>query len=234
MEKLQVVTDIKKNRLHFTAAGKVSKKGLEKLYTDVRFCVADLKPGFDVISDLSECTLADLSAIPTFRKIMNYLITNKVGEVVRVMHKNQFIFRQMINLATRLQGYKPIIVATVEEAEEKLNTSIKRKGMRFSLHQQEIEYMRGDEKGTATILNISTSGCAVVATTLQPSVGEELLIEIGFTEQDCSPELFKSKARIIREDNNTFAAEFMDLENDQQKQLWECLVNASRCEINPS
>ncbi len=234
MEKLQVVIDIKKNRLYFTVAGKVSKKGMEKLYTDVRFCVADLKPGFDVISDLSKCNLADLSAIPTFRKIMNCLITHEVGDVVRVMHKNQFVFRQMINLATRLQGYKPIIVATLKEAEERLNISIKRSGLRFYLHKQAVKYMTGDEKGTATILNISTSGCAVVSTTLQPSVGEEILMEIGFTEQDCSPALFKSNARVVREENNTFAVVFMDLENDKKQQLWECLVNASRCEINLS
>ena len=232
MEKLHVFSDIKKNRLYFTASGKITKKGLEKLYTDVRFCVADLQPGFDVISDLSECKLAALNGIPTFRKIMNYLITNGVGEVARVISKKQFLFRQMINLASRTQGFKPICVTTLEEAEEQLANAIKRNGLRFQLHQQAIEYMRGDEKGEATILNISTSGCAVESATLQPSVDEEILIQIDFAEEDCSSGLFKSKARVIREKKNTFAAEFMDLDNDQKNQLWECLVNASRCEIN--
>lgn len=232
MEKLRVVADIKKNRLYFTVTGKVTKRGLEKLYTDVRFCIADLKPGFDVISDLSGCTLAALNGIPTFRKIMNYLITNGVGEMVRVIHKNQFIFRQMINLASRSQGVKPISVTTLEEAEEQLANAIKRNGLRFHLHQQAIEYTRGDEKGKASIFNISTSGCAVVSATLQPSVGEEILIQIDFTKQDRSSGIFKSKARVLRGESNTFAAEFMDLKNDQKEQLWECLVNASRCEIN--
>lgn len=218
--------------MYFTAAGKITQKGLETLYTDVRFCVADLKPGFDVISDLSECKLAALNAIPTFRKIMNYLIINGVGEVVRVIHKNQFLFRQMINLASRTQGFKPISATTLEEAEEKLDNAIKRNGLRFQLHQQSIEYTRGAEKGKALIFDISTSGCALVDATLQASVGDEVLIEIDFMKEDGSPEIFKSNARVIREENSTFAAEFTDLENDLKKQLWECLVSASRCEIN--
>jgi len=76
--------NIKKNRLTITAAEKITKKSMDSLYTEIRFCVADLKPGFDVITDLSACTLATLSGFTTYRKITNHLIISKVGRVVRV------------------------------------------------------------------------------------------------------------------------------------------------------
>lgn len=42
---------LKKNRLYLKMAGEMSKRELEKLYTEVRFCVADLQPSFNVIAD---------------------------------------------------------------------------------------------------------------------------------------------------------------------------------------
>jgi hypothetical protein len=91
---LKVKADIGKNRLYFTISGKVVREDLDKLYTDVRFGVADLKPGFDVISDLSECNLGHLSGVPTFRKIMNFLISKRVGEVVRVINSNSLFLNK--------------------------------------------------------------------------------------------------------------------------------------------
>ena len=52
--------DIKRNGLYITLSCDPSKKVLDKVYTDVRFCVADLKSGFDVVTDLSQCTLGHL------------------------------------------------------------------------------------------------------------------------------------------------------------------------------
>ena len=51
--KAKVKTDIKKNRIYITLPSTIVKKDLEKIYSDIRFGVADLKPGFDVITDLT-------------------------------------------------------------------------------------------------------------------------------------------------------------------------------------
>jgi hypothetical protein len=64
----RVTVDLKKNRLYITIAGRLNKKDLDGLYTDIRFGVADLQPGFTVINDLTKCTLAALSGLPTFKK----------------------------------------------------------------------------------------------------------------------------------------------------------------------
>ena len=40
----------------------------------MRFCVPDLQPGFDVVSDLTKCGFAFLDIIPTFKNILNYFV----------------------------------------------------------------------------------------------------------------------------------------------------------------
>jgi hypothetical protein len=122
-KKPRATADLKKNRLHITIAGRLNKKDLDGLYTDIRFCVADLQPGFDVITDLSECTLAALSGFSTFNKITDHLLASKVGKVVRVIDERRTIFKQILNSASRIKGYSPIYVKSLEEAEEELKKS---------------------------------------------------------------------------------------------------------------
>lgn len=232
MKNLKVVSNIGKNRLYFTISGKVTKKEVDSFYTEVRFCVADLEPSFDVISDFSECKLAHLGVIPTFRKIMGYLITSGVGEVVRVMPDKCIFCNQIMQLAARSQGYSPICVFTLEEAEDILENSVKRNGLRFHLHPLPVEYVIDDTKGEGHILNISTSGFAAVAlTTLHLSVDMEMKIQFAFVQQENSPNIFKVKARVVRVEDDAFAAEFKDLEDEQKEQLWKCLVYESEREI---
>ncbi len=228
---LKVVTNIGKNRLYFTISGKVTQKEVDSFYTEVRFCVADLEPGFDVISDFSECKLAHLGAIPTFRKIMGYLITSGVGEVVRVMPDKCIFCNQIMQLAARSQGYNPICVFTLEEAEDILVNSVKRNGLRFHLHPLPIEYMMGNTKEEGRILNISTSGFAASSTTQHLSVGMELIIQFAFVQQEDSADIFKLKARIVRVKDDSFAAEFTDFDDNRKEQLWKCLVYESERDL---
>ena len=115
--------DLKNNRLYITIAGRLNKKELDGLYTDIRFCVADLQPGFAVINDLSQCTLAALSGLPTFKKITDHLIANEVGKIVRIVDERRIVFKQILNVSATMKGYTPIYVQSHEEAEEVLNNS---------------------------------------------------------------------------------------------------------------
>lgn len=227
-----VVPDTDNNRLYFTIAGKVTKKELDKLYTDVRFCVADLNPDYNIISDLSQCKLACLNVIPTFRKIMNYLITNGAGEMVGVLPGNNLVHRQIINLGSRFRGYKPIFALTLEDAEAKLKNSTNRNGLRFNLPHLQVDCMIGDMKVKGQILNISISGCAaVIPSTLQAYAGEKILIIVTFAKQDTSLDVFKINARVVRVETDTLAVEFMDLDKDRKEQLWNYLVSESKYHI---
>jgi len=102
----------------------MSTRELQKLYTDIRFCVADLLPGFAVITDLTQCRIGHLSAIGTYRKIMQFLMEKKVGQVIRVIGEAKVIYLQMLKLSDKIQHYQPIYVVTVEEAEALLDEKV--------------------------------------------------------------------------------------------------------------
>ena len=229
---LKVKADISKNRLYFTIAGQAVKEEMDKLYTDVRFCVADLRPGFDVISDLSECNIGHLSGVPTFRKIMNFLITKEVGDVVRIINVKSLIFKQVLNLSSRICGYKPIYVSTLEEAEEKLEKSIKRNGIRFHVNHLPVEYIANDMNGKGNIIDLSISGCAIESATLPVSAHDEISIKIEFRQQDVPSDEFIVKARVVRiQGDNIFAAEFKDLDEEIKDRLWKYLIAETQREI---
>jgi PilZ domain len=228
---LKVTADIARNRLYFTIAGNLSKKDYEKLYTDVRFGVADLKPGFDVISDLRNCILGHLSGITTLQKIMNYLITSEVGEIVRVVEPDSLIFKQAVNLAAKVQGYKPVYVSSLEEAEALLAKAVKRNGLRFHLHRHEIVYKINGQEWQGRLVNISTSGCAVEAEQKQDLMNREVVLGLSFARQGQAPLLFDIQAQVVREEGNVFAVKFINLNSPEKEQLWECLLYEAQREF---
>jgi hypothetical protein len=233
-EKSLAKADAARNRLYIKIARKLTKKDLDNLYTDIRFCVADLRPGFNVITDLSECTIAALNGVSTFRKISNFLIENRVGTVVRIMNDDSILFRQFINLTARMQGYKPIIVSTLEEADAKLLELAGRSAPRFCLYNQQVEYNGTDVKGTGILLDISTSGCAITPDTSSPKLDQEISITISFNSQEKLPAEFKATAKVVNVDAVSFAVEYVSLDSEEKEQLWKQLVHESRSELRSS
>lgn len=116
-----VTANIKKRRLYITLKGIIPKKEAERLYTDIRFCVSDLEPGFAVITDLTQCRIGHLNAISTARKIMQFLLEKKVGKIIRIIGQGKVIYLQMLKLSDKMNGYDPKYVATLEEAEKLLD-----------------------------------------------------------------------------------------------------------------
>lgn len=130
----KVTADLKRNRLIITVSATASQKEAKKIYTDIRFCVADLQPGFDVITDFSGCTLAHLSAIATMRQIMEFLIAKQPGNIIRVVGKNSLVFKQLLQFINKFQSYKPIYVNTLEEADETLASMAQRDGLHYHIY----------------------------------------------------------------------------------------------------
>jgi D-ribose pyranose/furanose isomerase RbsD len=227
----KVKVDIARNRLYVTIGSSISKQSMEELYTDVRFGVADLKSGFAIVNDMSNCTLAALAGVRTFKKIMDYVASNEVEQVIRVVNENSIIFKQILNLTSRMQKYKAIHVSTIEEAEAKLEILGRRRALRFYLQQQPIEYMIGDAKGEGLIYNISTSGCAVTSATLAPSADDTIQTSFIFNEAGNLLSEFKISARVVRVESSLFAVEFMELDTEFKDQLRKRLVHESQCEV---
>ncbi len=222
---MKVRVDRAKNRIYINIGGNVSKAELNKLYTDVRFSVGDMQPGFGVITDLSNSTLAHLDGIATYKKIMRYIVTNGVGQIVRVIDKDSTLYKQIHNLSTSICSYIPNYVSTLEEAELQLDKKDRRNGLRFHYNTlQPAEFEWEDKKEKGNIVNISTSGCFVENPSRFPSVGEETILFLALAEQGTAPCEFTIKGQIIRVEEKGFAIEYMNLEEKMKKQLWECLL----------
>jgi len=224
---LKVKADILENRLYFKFSGKAAEEELEKLYTDVRFLVADLTPGFDVVTDLSESDIRQISG-HSFKKISNYLVTNGLGEVVRVISGDSLLYDQAKNISSISPGFRPVYAKSQDEANEKLKKSIKRNGIRFYVDNLNVSYISGEKNGSCNLVNISTGGCSVKLSTLHVAIDEDINMTISLESENTSVIQFKVKAKVIRVEGDTFAARFIDLGNVQKEQLWKCLILESQ------
>ena len=221
--KAKVITDIKKNRIYITLPTTIVKKDLEKIYSDIRFGVADLKPGFDVITDLTYCTIGHLSAISTLRKIMAFLVSNKVGRVVRIVGNMNVILKHLIGMTARFHCYKPVYVITQEEAEEELNHPAKPDGIRFQINNRQMAYTINGEQHEGQVIDISTSGCAVHGPTAGLVAEMEIALTIPLCDKDATLKPRAFRARVVRMHNDMFAVQFT-LDAEEKVRLYECLT----------
>jgi len=212
---------LKRNRLLITVSATASQKEAQRIYTDIRFCVADLQPGFDVITDFRQCTLAHLSAIATMRQIMDYLVTKQPRNIIRVVEKNSVVFKQLLQFITHFQSYKPIYANTLEDADAILANLTQRNGLRYHIFGHRVEYTVGEIKGTGKLIDISISRCRAMiqGLTIPLSTGQEVSIVIPIDHGDTLPSSFTSAARIVRVQDDHFAVQFLDLDDDQKTYL---------------
>lgn len=222
--KSKVETCIDKNRLTLVFAPILTKRELERIYTDVRFASTDLKPGFNVISNFSHTKLLFLNALGVFRKLFNYLLSSDSGEIIRVIQDNRIIHKQMINLSLRVPGYTPVYAPTIQEAEAKITLTQKRNGLRFNLLAHPVEIFINNQKHNGTLINISTSGCAIMVSNLQPKI--KAVVEVVFIlhDQKKQPNDFSIKSKVVRTENNIFAVTFMDMTEVSKNSLWNCII----------
>lgn len=117
----KVIVNTAQNRLNITMTGSISKEEMENLYADVLTCVPQLKPGFNVLNDISNCKIIHLDSAPTFQRIMEFLINKNIGKIVRVV-KTKTTFNQLSRITENMKGgYMPIYLSTFEESEQFLS-----------------------------------------------------------------------------------------------------------------
>ncbi len=223
VSKAKIRPDIKKNRLYIILPTSVCMKDLENIYADIRFGVADLQPGFDVVTDLTNCSIGYLSAIPILWKITSFLTAHKVGRVVRVVGNMSIVLKQLVAFSSQFQCYKPVYVLTMEEAEEELKYPIKPDGIRFQLHDRPLTYQVDDEQVTGGIIDISTSGCAIRGETDHLSVGMVLpvVFELGRKGALSS---YSIQGKVVRVHHDMFAIQFTGMDDVQKRQMYDGLT----------
>ena len=227
----KVAANIAQNRLHITIDGNLSREKLDKLYMEIRFCVADLNPGFGVITDLSNCTIAALRGILTFRKITNYLIMNRVGRVVRVIDEKKVVLKQLINFTAKINGYKADHFYSLAEAEAALSNEQRRDALRFVLLEQSVNFRIGKLEGTGLVHDLSTSGCAITTTDELPAVSDKIFISIQFKKHEKIMGALECNAEVMWVESKSFGIKFEIIDNEPKDQLWERLIYESKCEL---
>ncbi len=220
---LVVRADIIENRLYFKLSGEFAKEELDKVYTDVTFLVADISSVSDGIAGISDCHIGQKKD-QSIKKIPNYLVTNGLGEIIRITNGDSLLHDQDRYLSSVSSPIIPVYAQAHEETKERLESSVKRNGIRFYVNNVPIEYSTDKFCGTGNLVNISTGGCSVESITLPLSIGEEFLMQITFNNQDLIHEKFQVNAKVIKVASNSFASKFNGLTDDQKVQLWKCVV----------
>ena len=117
----EVRVDSEKNRLIIMVAGVLNRENIEKIKVAVSEQIGQLQPGFGVITDMSQVGFGYLSGRPALKELMNILVENQVGTVVRVGMSGCVLLKQISSITKRLGSYEPVYVSSVEEAEAVLD-----------------------------------------------------------------------------------------------------------------
>lgn len=224
---VKAIANIKNNRLLITISGNIDSKLLEKLYTEIRFCVADLQPGFKVLSDVSQCNLVYISGMPVYKKIIDFLVANKVGEIIRIVQDQTISFKQITNFSEAINSYTPLYAYSREEAEKRLADIVSRDGIRLKLRHLFFDYASPAGNGKANIVDISISGCSVENASLPLATATELEGAIVFSEHPTLIDHVRMKAVVVRSEANRFAVNFLDLDDAFKDQFYQRLAHES-------
>ncbi len=231
LQKSKITVDVKKNRLMITIPATAGIREAKQIYIDIRFGVADLKPGFDIITDFSQCTLAHLSAVPIMRQIMDYLVDKQPDNIIRIVGKTSLIFKQLLRFTNRFLGYKPVYVNSMEEAEAFLANSATHTGLCFIKHRQQVHYILNEEHGKGHLVELSVSECTVQDHSLPLSADTRISIVIPFHQEDDTLAPFTFTAQVIRAQDDLFSAQFLDLEKDQKARIYRYLAYEARQQV---
>jgi len=120
---IKVTADTVQNRLHIAMIGTLSVEEAQKSKLTIEATIASLKPGFDVINDISRFIRGDDAAGNVLKEIIILLIQNRVNRVVRVIGTSKSGLIQFANNTLQIEQYKIHYVPTLEEAELLLSKS---------------------------------------------------------------------------------------------------------------
>jgi len=117
-----VKIDAMKNRLYLSLIGVISIQEAAKVKDEIINDVANLKPGFDVINDLSKYIHGDDSAAMYLQEVTRYFIAKEVKRIVRIVGQSKTGLMQFAKYS-QLDGKVNVkYVPTIEEAEQVLST----------------------------------------------------------------------------------------------------------------
>ena len=113
----KVKIDIQDNRLYLTLSGVISIPEAMKVRDEIYKGVESLKPGFDVINDLSKYIHADESGAVYLQDVTRFFIDKKVNRIVRVVGQSKTGLMQFAKYSQLVETINIKYLPTMEEAE---------------------------------------------------------------------------------------------------------------------
>jgi hypothetical protein len=112
--------DLEKNRLYLTFSGFSTVEAATVARQEVEAAVRQLKPGFDVVTDLSEYKPAMSEITQTIQQMQVFLKQSGLRRAVRIASPNPLTNIQFARTA-RVAGLEAEIVSSVVEADALLD-----------------------------------------------------------------------------------------------------------------
>ncbi len=118
----RIKTDSEKNRMILVISGYITKEEVVSIKESIAREVNSLKPGFDIINDVSNFRLGQNEAGMLLKSIISFLKEHKVSRIVRVVGASQIAVVQFATYSQGVSGYDVKYLPTMEEAINYLET----------------------------------------------------------------------------------------------------------------
>ncbi|MDY7031865.1 MAG: hypothetical protein SVY10_08140 [Thermodesulfobacteriota bacterium] len=124
MGRLEVRSDIFKNRLYMKLEGYFTDGEVKEAADKVIKEVDKLKPGFDIINDISTFKPASPKGINDIQKAIKYCSDYGLKRAMRIAPSSYFAASQFSRISKEVGGYDVETVASLEEAERILDKNV--------------------------------------------------------------------------------------------------------------
>ncbi len=118
--KVDIHADVAKNRLYMILGGFFQDEEVEKAVDKVMEEVNKLKPGFDVINDISEFKPASPKAAEEIKRGQLFVVQNGMRKTIRIFGES-VIAEAQFDRQSKASGYKADTAASIAEAERILD-----------------------------------------------------------------------------------------------------------------
>lgn len=113
--------DIENNILNVKIAGILTGETALELNESIKHDISKLKPGYHIITDLTNFRIANDEAIVVIRELLESLSQNKVGRVIRVVGNSKNAIIQSAGVTKGIENYNVEYVPTIQDAYKTLN-----------------------------------------------------------------------------------------------------------------
>ena len=118
--KCKVVADVVKNRLYVVLQGSLSAAEIRAVAGQVTDQMNRLRPGFDVVTDLSAANGTDTEGLEELTRLQGYVATHGMRRAVRVVPQAFVAMLQMWR-TSRQFGYSVDLALSITEAQKILD-----------------------------------------------------------------------------------------------------------------